>query len=56
MFLNTGNLNELSSWDKCSESKKRELYEGKNPKSASSDWHTERNSSHVNSHWQKLRK
>lgn len=56
MFLNTGNLNEGACADKCSEIKKRELIEGKNPKLLSSDWHSARESSHVNSNWQKLRK
>ncbi|MCY1721500.1 hypothetical protein OU798_14185 [Prolixibacteraceae bacterium Z1-6] len=56
MFLNTGNLNEGGCRDKCAESKKRELYEGKNPKSTTPAWHSTKTDMHVNSHWQKLRK
>lgn len=56
MFLNTNNLNEGGCQDKCSEGKKRELYEGENPKSTNQNWQTSKNSSHVNSNWQKLRK
>lgn len=56
MFLNTRSLNEGGCTDKCSESKKRELLEGENPKSTSASWHEARSSSLVNSNWQKLRK
>jgi hypothetical protein len=56
MFLNTGNLNEGGCSERCAESKKKELYEGKNPKSEASDWHSAKSSSLVNSKWQKLRK
>ena len=56
MFLNPGNLNEGACRNKYVEGKSRELYEGKNPKSATNNWHTERSNSHVNSHWQELRK
>ena len=56
MFLNTGNLNEGGCRDNCSDGKKRELFEGKNPKSITGNWHDARSSSLVNSSWQKLRK
>ncbi len=56
MFLNTSILNEGGCRDKCSEGKKRELYEGKNPKSLTADWNTAKTETHVNSNWQKLRK
>jgi hypothetical protein len=56
MFLNTSILNEGGCRDKCPEGKKRELYEGKNPKSMNTDWNTAKTDTHVNSNWQKLRK
>ena len=56
MFLNTGNLNEVDCRNKCSDGKKRELKEGKNPKSTKADWHSSRSGSHMNANWQELRK
>jgi len=55
MFLNTTNLNEGGCRDKCTEGRKRELYEGENPKSTKNRQSVKKNS-HVNSNWQKLRK
>jgi hypothetical protein len=56
MFLITGNLNEGGCRDKCSEGKKREFFEGKNPRSLNPGGQSLKNSTHVNSSWQKLRK
>lgn len=56
MFLNTRNLNEGGCREKCGEGQKRELQEGKNPKATNASWHSARSSSHVNEHWQQLRK
>jgi hypothetical protein len=56
MFLATENLNEGGSCKKCNKEQQRELNEGKNPKSSNDDWHSARSSSHVNEHWQQLRK
>jgi hypothetical protein len=55
MFLNTGNLNEGGCRDKCAEGRKRELREGNNPKIQTTNWQDDKNSLHVNTHWQKLR-
>ena len=55
MFLNTGNLNEGGCREKCSGGRKREMKEGKNPKSNIEKWHAVPEV-HVNSHWQNLRK
>lgn len=56
MFLNTGNLNEGGCRERCSEAIKKELREGKNPKTTASNWNNSRNNTLVNSNWQKLRK
>ncbi len=56
MFLNTENLNEGSCQEKCTVIKKRQLYEGKNPKSQNADRSSVKREMHVNSNWQKLRK
>jgi hypothetical protein len=56
MFLTTNNLNEGGCKDNYSESKKRELYEGENPKTTTKNWQSAKSSLHVNSNWQKLRK
>ena len=56
MFLHTNNLNEGGCRDKCSESKKRELYEGGNPKISEVNWQAAGKVSHTNFIWQRLRK
>ncbi len=56
MFLSAQNLNEGGCQDKCSDSKKRELYEGENPKSTNETWQASKREALVNSNWQKLRK
>ncbi len=56
MFYSTNTLNEGGCRDKCEEGRKRELKEGKNPRSTNTNWNTTSNSAHVNSKWQKLRK
>ncbi|MEN8116671.1 MAG: hypothetical protein ABFS16_06805 [Bacteroidota bacterium] len=55
MFLNTNNLNEGGCRDRCSGDRKRELYEGKNPK-ATNHWHGTKNSAYANVNWQSLRR
>ena len=58
MFLSLNNLNEGGTNESHLESRKRELYEGKNPKSNvnPTGWQATKEKSHVNSNWQKLRK
>lgn len=60
MFSSTFYLNEGVS-GAGSESKRREFFEGENPKSAPvnvviNNWQSVKNASHVNAKWQKLRK
>ena len=58
MFLNQNNLNEGDLTASRVENKRREFYEGENPKLNinSTNWQTTDERSHVNSNWQKLRK
>jgi len=56
MFYSTNNLNEGGCHDKCAEGRKRELKEGKDPRTADNTWNAASPSAHVNSKWQKLRK
>lgn len=61
MFLNTTNFNEGGVNESRQETKKRNLFEGENPKSTHSNlnsqgWQCTKQHSHVNSNWQKLRK
>jgi len=56
MFLGTNNLNEGGCRDKCFGGRKRELQEGKNPKTVQEIQTAESGAKHVNAHWQKLRK
>ena len=56
MFLSINNLNEGSLEENRPETRRRELYEGENPKSTNKNWGASKCCSHVNSNWQKLRK
>lgn len=56
MFLNTDKMNEGGFHDKNVEGRKRELHEGENPKSTSTNWNAVKAGTHVNSNWQRLRK
>ena len=58
MFLSLDNLNEGGANETHTENRKRELYEGDNPKPSVTlmDWQTAKDKSHVNLNWQKLRK
>ena len=61
MFLSHNYLNEGGTDESRLESRKKELYEGENPKSNISNsnptgWQSTKERSHVNSNWQKLRK
>ena len=56
MFIPTENLNEGACCKNQCEGHKRELKEGKNPKETNASWHSATSSSHVNEHWQQLRK
>ena len=60
MYISLNNLNEGRS-ENFADDRKRELYEGENPKStitspASEGWLLGRQLSYVNSNWEKLRK
>lgn len=57
MFLNTNNMNEGSNCRiSCVAGKKRDLFEGHNPKDEINSTRELKRTSHVNSTWQKLRK
>ena len=56
MFLNTRNLNEGGCRDNCSGGRKRELQEGKNPKTINEPKVSGPAEILVNAHWQNLRK
>ena len=56
MFLGTNNLNEGGCRDKCFGGRKRELQEGRSPKTVQKIQTAESGAKHVNAHWQKLRK
>ncbi len=56
MFYSTNYLNEGGCREKCIKGRKRELKEGKNPRSANNTWGKASTSTQVNSRWQKLRK
>ena len=61
MFVSITSLNEGGICDSRDEAKKREFFEGDNPKLtgskiSTSGWQSTREESHLNSNWQKLRK
>ena len=56
MFLNLNNLNEGGSQERCAEFRKRELFEGENPKSTTRNWAAAKCGSQPNLSWQKLRR
>ena len=55
MFLNAGILNEGCFECEHNQSKKRELFEGKNPKGNEKNRASNKANQYTNSNWQKLR-
>lgn len=56
MFLSTNNLNEGAGREQYEDGRKRQLKEGKDPRTVNSNWQNTGTQSHSNARWQKLRK
>ncbi|QIA09496.1 hypothetical protein [Draconibacterium halophilum] len=56
MFYSSSNLNEGQCRKSCAAEKKRELYEGNNPKITEAGWQVGASNLHVNANWQNRRK